>query len=73
MRPIVDGIKKEYRACIDLQRVNFHAESDMEKLIGPVGTPEFALLDKSKNIIYRWVGFTEKEEFTQQLDPLCKG
>ena len=73
MRPIVDGLQKQYQACMQFEDVFFHTESHWSDLIGPIGTPEFALLDKSETILYRWIGLTEKEEFTAILDPLCKG
>jgi len=71
MRPIVNGLKKEYQVCMVVERVPFHSETYWGNLIDPIGTPEFALLDSSENILYRWVGFTEKEEFTMILDSLC--
>ena len=71
MDPIVDGIQKKYRGCIKLERVNYHKESPWHELLFPVGTPEFALLDSSKEVIYRWFGLTDAEEFEEILDPLC--
>ena len=71
MDPIVNGIQKKYRGCIKLERVNFHRESPWHDLIFPIGSPEFALLTPSKEIIYRWFGVTEPEEFAEILDPLC--
>ena len=71
MDPIVDGIQKKYRGCIKLERVNYHKESLWHELLFPVGTPEFALLDSSKEVIYRWFGLTDAEEFAEILDPLC--
>jgi len=73
MDPIVDGIQKKYRGCIKLERVNYHKESPWHELLFPVGTPEFALLDSSKDVIYRWFGLTDAEEFAKILDPLCLG
>jgi len=73
MDPIVDGIQKKYRGCIKLERVNYHKESPWHELLFPVGTPEFALLDSSKDVIYRWFGLTDAEEFAEILDPLCLG
>ena len=55
-----------------LERVNFHDQTSLHELIDPLATPEFALLDSSKEIIYRWFGFTEEEEFAAVLDPLCR-
>jgi hypothetical protein len=73
MRPIVNGIKKEYKSCIkQVERVNFHDKTSWHELIIPVGPPEFALLDENNIILYRWVGYTEKQEFAAVLDPLCK-
>ena len=71
MEPIVNGIKKKYSACLRLERVNYHAWTEWHELIYPVAAPEFALLDSSKNILYRWSGFTEEEQFTELIDPLC--
>jgi hypothetical protein len=73
MRPIVDGLKKQYRSCMKVEIAHFHTQSHWSDLIGPIGTPEFALLDSSENILYRWVGFTEKDEFTPILDSFCTG
>ncbi len=71
MQPIVNGIKKQYRACLKLERVNFHAQSEWHELLSPVGSPEFALLNSSGEIIYRWVGFTEKDEFVEVMSSIC--
>ena len=73
MQPIVSGIKKQYKACLKLERLNFHSQSKWHELIGPVGSPEFALLDASGKVIYRWIGFTEKEEFVEVINPICGG
>jgi len=71
MQPIVNGIKKEFKACLQLKRVNFYSKTPWHVLLTPIGTPEFALFDSSKNILYRWIGFTEKSEFVDVLSPLC--
>jgi hypothetical protein len=71
MQPIVNGIREQYMSCIKVKKVNFHAESRWHELIGPIGSPEFALLDENKDILYRWIGLTEKEEFEAVLGPLC--
>jgi hypothetical protein len=71
MQPIVNGIKEQYGSCIKVKRVNFHAESHWHELIEPIGSPEFVLLDENENILYRWIGLTEKEEFVKVLGPLC--
>ena len=73
MQPVVNGIKKQYRACLKVERVNFHAKTPWHELIVPIGSPEFALLDSSDNIMRRWIGFTEKEEFVEVLGALCGG
>lgn len=71
MEPIVNGIKKKYNHCMKLERVNFHEATAWSDLLSPIGSPEFALLDSSKNILYRWFGVVPKEEFSAVLDPLC--
>jgi hypothetical protein len=71
MQPIVNGIKKQYRACLKMERVNFNSKTRWHELIGPIGSPEFVLLDSSNQIIYRWIGLTEKEEFTQVMNSVC--
>ncbi len=71
MQPIVNGIKKEFKACLRLERVNLRSETQWHVLLSPIGTPEFALLDSSDQIIYRWIGFTEKEQFVEVMKPLC--
>lgn len=71
MDPIVNGIKKKYASCMKLVRVNFHDHTPWHDLLYPFSSPEFALLDSSKNILYRWFGVTEEKEFAQILDPLC--
>ena len=74
MEPIVNGLKTKYSSCMSMKRVNFHEKrTAWHELILPAGSPEFALLDADKQIIYRWFGFTEEEEFTAVLDPLCSG
>ena len=71
MEPIVHGLKEKYSRCMSMQRVNFHARSEWHELLSPLGSPEFALLDSSKEVIQRWFGVTEAEEFAAVLDPLC--
>ena len=71
MEPIVNGIKKEYAACMQVERVNFHDRSAWHDLLFPLGSPEFDLLDSSKTVLYRWIGVVGKEEFSAVLDPLC--
>ena len=71
MIPIVNGLKKKYAACMKLERVNFHERTSWHELISPLASPEFALLDSSKQILQRWLGVVEEEEFTAVLDPLC--
>ena len=73
MEPIVYGLKDTYSSCMSMKRVNFHARSVWHELLSPLGTPEFVLLDASKEIIYRWFGYTEAKEFATVLDPLCPG
>jgi len=51
--------------------VNYHEETPWRELLFPLGSPEFALLDSSKEVIYKWFGVTEPEEFAEILDPLC--
>jgi hypothetical protein len=73
MEPIVHGLKEKYSSCMTINRVNFHAKSAWRELLSPLGTPEFALLNSAKQIIYHWFGYTEAEEFARVLDPLCSG
>jgi hypothetical protein len=73
MDPIVRGLTKKYASCIKLERVNYHAQTEWHELIFPVASPEFTLLSSSKEIIYRWSGLTEAEEFSKILDPFCRG
>ncbi len=71
MDPIVNGLKKKYIRCMKLERVNFHEETTWSDLLAPIGSPEFALLDSSKQVLHRWFGVTPQEEFSTILDPLC--
>ena len=73
MDPIVNGIKKKYTHCMEVERANYHQHTPWHELIFPLASPEFALLDSSLNIIYRWFGVIEEEEFSVVLDPLCIG
>jgi hypothetical protein len=73
MEPIVYGLKTRYVDCVDWERVNFHSRNPWHELIAPHASPEFALLDSSKQIIYRWFGRTAEDDFTVILDPLCEG
>jgi hypothetical protein len=54
-----------------LERVNFHSETEWHASIAPVASPEFALLDSSGKILYRWSGLTERKEFDEIIKPLC--
>ena len=71
MEPIVHGITKKYLGCMKVERVNYHAQSEWHELIFPIGSPEFTLLNGSGEILYRWFGVVEAEEFSEVLDPLC--
>ena len=71
MVPIVHELKKKYAGCIQLERVNFHDQTPWHELLSPFGSPEFDLLTASKDLIHRWFGVTEEEEFSAVLDPLC--
>jgi len=71
MEPIVDRLTKDYRNCLTLERVNYHAPSARHEQIGPVGSPEFALLDASGEILYRWFGVVDRSEFDEVIQPLC--
>ena len=71
MEPIVYGIRKAYASCMKVERVNFHEWTDWHELILPIASPEFDLLTSTREIIHRWVGITDKEEFLAVLDPLC--
>lgn len=73
MEPIVNGIKKKYSSCMKVERVNFHDQTPWHELLFPIGSPEFALLDSSQQILHRWFGYTDAKEFTDLLDPLCIG
>ena len=72
MEPIVHGLEEKYRNCMSVQRVHIHAKTPWHKLLLPVGVPEFVLLESSDELIHRWFGFTEAEEFAAILDPLCR-
>ena len=73
MEPIVHGLKTQYAACMSVQRVNFHSHTAWHDLINPMATPEFALLDATDAILYRWFGVIDAEEFDAVLQPLCGG
>ena len=71
MQPIVNGLKKKYSDCMKVERVNFHERTSWHELLSPVGSPEFNLLSSSNEVIHRWFGITDAEEFTAVIDPLC--
>jgi hypothetical protein len=73
MEPVVNRLMKDYRNCITLERVNFHAQTARSEQLAPIGSPEFALLDSSNKILYRWFGVVERSEFDSVMQPLCKG
>ena len=73
MEPIVYEVKKQYKNCIQVERVNYHVWTSWHELIAPLVSPEFALLDGQKNILHRWFGVIEKVGFTEILNSLCRG
>jgi hypothetical protein len=73
MEPIVNGIRKRYSDCMKLEHVNFRASTAWHELLSPIGAPEFALLDSSKQVLHRWFGVVSLDEFSAVLDPLCLG
>ena len=73
MQPIVHGLKDKYSSCMRVERATFHQHTPWHDLILPLASPEFALLDPSLKIIYRWFGVIDEEDFAVILDPLCSG
>lgn len=71
MQPIVHGIQKQFRSCLKVERVYFLSDTLWHNLIGPLGTPEFALVDRDRNVLRRWIGLTERSEFEAVIAPLC--
>jgi len=71
MDPIVHGLRKKYASCFKFEHVNYHEATAWRDLLAPIGSPEFALLDASKQVLHRWFGVTPEEEFSAVLDPLC--
>ena len=71
MDPIVHGLKEKYSQCMEVVRANFHQHTPWHELILPLASPEFALLDSSLNVIHRWFGVLEEEDFAAVIDPLC--
>ena len=71
MEPIVYGLRDKYSHCMSMERVNFHAATAWHELLSPLGSPEFVLLDSARNVIQRWFGITEEQQFAAVLDPLC--
>ena len=71
MEPIVHGLLQQYRACLSLERVNFHTTGPWQTLINPLGSPEFALVDAGGAILYRWSGVTEQAGFDEIIKPIC--
>lgn len=71
MDPIVNGLKKNYKHCMKLERVNYHEWTVWHELLAPIGSPEFVLLDSAKQVIYYWFGVIPAEDFSEILDPLC--
>jgi hypothetical protein len=71
MEPVVNRLLKDYRSCLQFEHVNYHSQSKWQGLVFPVGSPEFALVEASGKVRYRWFGVTEREEFDQVLKPLC--
>jgi hypothetical protein len=71
MEPVVNRLTKDYRKCLTLERVNFHAQTARSEQLAPIGSPEFTLLDSSGKILYRWFGVVERGEFDNVMLPLC--
>lgn len=67
----MNRLLKDYRSCLQFEHINFHGQGKWQELVGPIGSPEFALLDASEKVLYRWFGVTERDEFDQVLKPLC--
>jgi len=72
MEPIVHGLRRKYGACLTLERVNFHERTSWHEILAPLGSPEFALIGSTNEIIHRWFGYTEEVEFAEILDPYCR-
>ncbi len=71
MEPIVYELTQKYQSCLTLVRANFHTSGPWQTKISPLGSPEFALVDASGKILYRWSGFTEAAVFEDVLKPIC--
>jgi hypothetical protein len=69
VRPIVDGVLKEYKSYRLLARVDFHSKTKWHEMLSLFGVLDFVLMDASEKMLYRWIGFTEKEGFVYIIDP----
>ncbi len=74
MKPIVDGVKSEYRRKINFVSINLSKPSGKQKgrEIGVIGTPTLLFYDRDGEIAYRLQGSQPRELIENQLDNLIK-
>ncbi len=65
MAPIVHGLEAEYHGRILFTYLDAGdpATDDFQRTLGFAVQPEFHLLDGEGNVLYRWFGYVEAEEF----------
>ena len=67
----MNRLVKQYGECLRYERANYHRETEWHAVVGPLAAPEFALVNASGTVLYRWSGVTEMDEFTMVLEKHC--
>ena len=73
MKPIVDGLREEYRGSVEIEKFNIDDPSTKEARVKYKfrAQPYFVLLDADGEVVTTWQGYVEKgvleEAFAAQL------
>ena len=74
MKPVVDGLTKEYKGKVDVVRVNVDAptaaQRQLEKDFGVSAIPTFLFLNADGTVANKVIGETKEAAMRTQLDSL---
>jgi len=73
MKPVVDGLAKQYKAKVEFRRLNVETDQAANELamsMGVTGVPTFIFVNSNGVQAGQIVGSTTKEQMIQTLDQL---
>lgn len=75
MRPVVNGLERQYGNRVAFAGVDFYnrANRELVQQHRVLGHPTFVVLDRNGNVVKRFVGYTEEAELKAALEQAAAG